>query len=386
MLARRDGSRRLRVVVDRTPAGVVALVEPPRPRAGSAPVPAVVVPAAPVEPGIGREHRPAEPGIGREPPPGGAGDRPEHHRPIPPQLRDPTPFPGVWPVARCDRDPDPTGGGTRRRHCGGEARGGGSGRVAAGAEPRCRPAAGGRAGGAYRAGPSPADPPRPPGHGGRDAAHRGAGAGRGGVPGPRAAGDRTGAGVRAGPGRGRAGGDAVEHRRARRTRSRPAHGRRRHPAAQRPAHGRRPRRPDPACSGRRDDRPSQRPRRTRRARARAGRLHPPRAVRRRCREGRAPTPRRGSTRDPRPPRPPSRPTTWPSVLPDPGRRHPVAPIRRCAVAGLLSWRPSGSPAVCARGLRRFSRVVTPGGDVSSPAPPARRASWRSRAPAAAGAV
>ena len=66
VLARRDGSRRLRVVVDRTPAGVVAFVEPPRPRAGSAPVPAVVVPAAPVEPGIGREHHPAEPGIGRE--------------------------------------------------------------------------------------------------------------------------------------------------------------------------------------------------------------------------------------------------------------------------------------------------------------------------------
>jgi LysM domain len=62
VLARRDGSRRLRVVVDRTPAGVVALVEPPRPRAASAPVPAsVVVPAAPVEPGIGREHRPAGP-------------------------------------------------------------------------------------------------------------------------------------------------------------------------------------------------------------------------------------------------------------------------------------------------------------------------------------
>ena len=61
VLARRDGSRRLRVVVDRTPAGVVALVEPPRPRAGSAPVPAVVVPAAPVEPGIGREHHPADP-------------------------------------------------------------------------------------------------------------------------------------------------------------------------------------------------------------------------------------------------------------------------------------------------------------------------------------
>ena len=62
VLARRDGSRRLRVVVDRTPAGVVALVEPPRPRAASAPVLAsVVVPAAPVEPGIGREHRPADP-------------------------------------------------------------------------------------------------------------------------------------------------------------------------------------------------------------------------------------------------------------------------------------------------------------------------------------
>jgi LysM domain len=62
VLARRGGSRRLRVVVDRTPAGVVALVEPPRPRGPLAAVPAsVVVPAAPVEPGIGREHRPADP-------------------------------------------------------------------------------------------------------------------------------------------------------------------------------------------------------------------------------------------------------------------------------------------------------------------------------------
>jgi hypothetical protein len=61
-VARRRGSRRLRVVVDRTPAGVVALVEPPRPRGPLAPVPtSVVVPAAPVEPGIGREHRPADP-------------------------------------------------------------------------------------------------------------------------------------------------------------------------------------------------------------------------------------------------------------------------------------------------------------------------------------
>ena len=62
VLARRRGSRRLRVVVDRTPAGVVALVEPPRPRGPLAPAPAsVVVPAAPVEPGIGREHRPVDP-------------------------------------------------------------------------------------------------------------------------------------------------------------------------------------------------------------------------------------------------------------------------------------------------------------------------------------
>jgi hypothetical protein len=62
VLARRGGSRRLRVVVDRTPAGVVALVEPPRPRGPLAALPAsVVVPAAPVEPGIGREHRPADP-------------------------------------------------------------------------------------------------------------------------------------------------------------------------------------------------------------------------------------------------------------------------------------------------------------------------------------
>ncbi len=61
-VARRRGSHRLRVVVDRTPAGVVALVEPPRPRGPLAPAPAsVVVPAAPVEPGIGREHRPADP-------------------------------------------------------------------------------------------------------------------------------------------------------------------------------------------------------------------------------------------------------------------------------------------------------------------------------------
>ncbi len=62
VLARRGGSRHLQVVVDRTPAGVVALVEPPRPRGPLAPVrTSVVVPAAPVEPGIGREHRPADP-------------------------------------------------------------------------------------------------------------------------------------------------------------------------------------------------------------------------------------------------------------------------------------------------------------------------------------
>ena len=69
VLARRGGSRRLRVVVDRTPAGVVALVEPPRPRGPLAAVPtSVVVPAAPVEPGIGREHRPADPAPGRRHP------------------------------------------------------------------------------------------------------------------------------------------------------------------------------------------------------------------------------------------------------------------------------------------------------------------------------
>ena len=62
VLARRAGSRRLRVVVDRTPAGVVALVEPARPSGPPAPVPSsVVVPAPPREPGIGREHRPADP-------------------------------------------------------------------------------------------------------------------------------------------------------------------------------------------------------------------------------------------------------------------------------------------------------------------------------------
>ena len=62
VLVRRGGSRRLRVVVDRTPAGVVALVEPARPCGPRAPVPSsVVVPAPPVEPGIGREHRPADP-------------------------------------------------------------------------------------------------------------------------------------------------------------------------------------------------------------------------------------------------------------------------------------------------------------------------------------
>jgi len=62
VLARRAGSRRLRVVVDRTPAGVVALVEPARPSGPPAPVPSsVVVPAPPIEPGIGREHRPADP-------------------------------------------------------------------------------------------------------------------------------------------------------------------------------------------------------------------------------------------------------------------------------------------------------------------------------------
>jgi LysM domain len=62
--ARAGGARRLRAVrVDRTPAGVVALVEPPRPR-GSVAVPApLVAPAPPIEPGpgIGREHRPVDP-------------------------------------------------------------------------------------------------------------------------------------------------------------------------------------------------------------------------------------------------------------------------------------------------------------------------------------
>jgi hypothetical protein len=46
VLARRDRSRRLRVVVDRTPAGVVALVEPPRPRDRLVPVPASADPAS----------------------------------------------------------------------------------------------------------------------------------------------------------------------------------------------------------------------------------------------------------------------------------------------------------------------------------------------------
>jgi hypothetical protein len=62
-VARRAGSRRLRVVVvDRTPAGVVALVDPPRPPGPrtAGPVP-MVVPAPPLEPGIGRERRPADP-------------------------------------------------------------------------------------------------------------------------------------------------------------------------------------------------------------------------------------------------------------------------------------------------------------------------------------
>ena len=69
VLARRGGSRRLRVVVDRTPAGVVALVEPARPCGPLAAVSAsVVVPAAPVEPGIGREHRPADPAARRSTP------------------------------------------------------------------------------------------------------------------------------------------------------------------------------------------------------------------------------------------------------------------------------------------------------------------------------
>ena len=77
-VARRRGSRRQRVVVDRTPAGVVALVEPPRPRAPLASVPAsVVVPAAPVEPGIGREHRPADPAPSRR----GSSGRPGSGRP-----------------------------------------------------------------------------------------------------------------------------------------------------------------------------------------------------------------------------------------------------------------------------------------------------------------
>jgi hypothetical protein len=60
--ARPGGARRLRAVrVDRTPAGVVALVEPPRPHRGVvAPVP-LVAPAPPVEPGVGREHRPTDP-------------------------------------------------------------------------------------------------------------------------------------------------------------------------------------------------------------------------------------------------------------------------------------------------------------------------------------
>jgi hypothetical protein len=80
VLARRAGSRRLRVVVDRTPAGVVALVEPARPCGPRAPVASsVVVPAPPVEPGIGREHRPADPASRRSSRPAPAEGR--QHRP-----------------------------------------------------------------------------------------------------------------------------------------------------------------------------------------------------------------------------------------------------------------------------------------------------------------
>lgn len=60
-------TRRLRAVaVDRTPAGVVALVEPahPRRRLVAVPGPGIETPAdapAPAGPGIGRVHRPADP-------------------------------------------------------------------------------------------------------------------------------------------------------------------------------------------------------------------------------------------------------------------------------------------------------------------------------------
>jgi LysM repeat protein len=57
-------TRRLRAVaVDRTPAGVVALVDPPRPRRRLVvvPEPGFDAPATPAEPGTGRGHRPAGP-------------------------------------------------------------------------------------------------------------------------------------------------------------------------------------------------------------------------------------------------------------------------------------------------------------------------------------
>ena len=64
VLARRAGSRRLQVVVDRTPAGVVALVEPARPCGPPAPAPSsVVAPAPPMEPGIGRRSAPGQAGV-----------------------------------------------------------------------------------------------------------------------------------------------------------------------------------------------------------------------------------------------------------------------------------------------------------------------------------
>jgi LysM domain len=91
--ARRAVSRRRprAVVVDRTPAGVVALVEPPRSL--------TLVPAPPAEPGTGREHRPAGPVPLRQSPGPVTGPRP------------PRPVTGPRPVgARVVRE---AGGGLR---------------------------------------------------------------------------------------------------------------------------------------------------------------------------------------------------------------------------------------------------------------------------------
>ena len=220
-VARRAGSRRrLRaVVVDRTPAGVVALVEP---RAAARTV-------APSPPG-GRAGRA-----------GGAGDRPgAPPGRVPPRL--------AWPLARRPRSglagaPRPAGG--------------------------ARPVAPGRRrvvsrpwhGWCVRAGHLG----YPRGRRGRGA-HRRAHAGRGGVPGRRAAGSApvpasAPAQVVVAPGETLW---SIAERVAPHTR--PAHGRRRHPLAQRPVHAPTSTPARPCCSGRPDDRPAPRPRRSRRAR------------------------------------------------------------------------------------------------------------------------